>query len=56
MWRESQTMSNIFFVAERAVWAVDSFLNRAALFFWMSTLERESGFREMAGINPRAEI
>jgi hypothetical protein len=47
-------MSNIFFVAERAVWAFDSFLTRAVLFFWLSTLERKSGFRAMAGVDARA--
>jgi hypothetical protein len=48
-------MSNIFFVAERAVWAVDTFLNRAVLFFWLSTLERESSFCGIVSLDPRAE-
>jgi hypothetical protein len=32
-------ISSIFLVAERAVLAIDAFLNRAALLAWTSTLQ-----------------
>jgi hypothetical protein len=52
--RREPAMSTILLVAERAVWAVDTFLTRAILFAWTPTLHHHVDDRGGSNLAVRA--
>lgn len=49
-------MNDALSVAERAIWAVDSLINRAVTYAWMSSLRHQREFGERGGrLQPTGE-